>query len=118
MIRALHIASAVLVNLPMRRALESVARKVSEGSSLNGALEQSGFFSPLTVQLISSGEASGNLEAMLERAAQNQERETAAQLAIFFGLFEPLLILVMGAIVLVIVIAILMPIFELNQLLN
>lgn len=118
MIRALHIASAVLVNLPMRRALESVARKVSEGSSLNGALEQSGFFSPLTVQLISSGEASGNLEAMLERAAQNQERETAVQLAIFFGLFEPLLILVMGAIVLVIVIAILMPIFELNQLLN
>ena len=118
MIKALHIASAVLANLPMRRALERVARKVSEGSSLNAALEQSGFFPPLTVQLIASGEASGNLEVMLERAAQNQERETAAQLAIFFGLFEPLLILAMGAIVLVIVIAILMPIFELNQLLN
>lgn len=70
----------------------------------------------MTVHLIASGEASGNLEAMLERAATHQEQELQTLLGALMTLFEPVLILFMGLLVLVIVLAILMPIFELNQL--
>jgi general secretion pathway protein F len=79
-------------------------------------MEASGYFPPMTVHLIASGEASGRLEEMLERAAITQEREMDTYIATLLGLFEPLLILVMGGMVLVIVLAILLPIFELNQL--
>jgi general secretion pathway protein F len=72
----------------------------------------------MTVQLIASGEASGKLEEMLERAAINQEREIETLIAALLGLFEPLLILFMGSVVLVIVLAILLPIFDLNQLIQ
>ena len=68
------------------------------------------------LHLIASGEASGRLEQMLERAAINQERETEGTIASLMAVFEPLLILVMGGVVLIIVMAILMPIFQLNQL--
>ena len=70
----------------------------------------------MTLHLIASGEAGGKLENMLERAAIMQERELETLIAVMLGLFEPLLILLMGGIVLTIVLAILMPIFELNQL--
>jgi general secretion pathway protein F len=70
----------------------------------------------MTVQLIASGEASGHLENMLERAATQQERETETLIAALLGIFEPMLILVMGAVVLIIVLAILLPIFDLNQM--
>jgi general secretion pathway protein F len=73
-------------------------------------------FPPLTLHLIASGEAGGNLAEMLERAAINQEREVETRIGMLVGLFEPILILVMGGIVLTIVLAVLMPIFELNQL--
>ena len=68
------------------------------------------------MHLIASGGASGKLEEMLERAAINQEREIETLIATLLGLFEPMLILIMGAVVLVIVLAILLPIFDLNQL--
>ncbi len=70
----------------------------------------------MTVHLIASGESSGKLEEMLERAAINQEREIETLIAALLGLFEPLLILFMGGVVLIIVLAILLPIFDLNQL--
>ena len=70
----------------------------------------------MTVHLIASGEGSGKLEEMLERAAVNQEREIETLISAVMGLFEPLLILVMGGLVLIIVLAILLPIFNLNQL--
>jgi general secretion pathway protein F len=70
----------------------------------------------MTMHLIASGESSGKLEEMLERAAVNQERELETLIAALMGLFEPLLIVVMGSVVLVIVLAILLPIFDLNQL--
>jgi general secretion pathway protein F len=70
----------------------------------------------MTVHLIASGESSGKLEEMLERAAINQEREIETMISAVMGLFEPILILVMGAVVLIIVLAILLPIFDLNQL--
>jgi general secretion pathway protein F len=72
----------------------------------------------MTLSLIASGEASGNLEGMLERAADMQEREVETTLAAIMGLLEPILILLMGGIVLIIVLAILLPIFDLNQLVH
>ncbi|CAK0752837.1 Type II secretion system protein F [Gammaproteobacteria bacterium] len=113
---ALRIAGAVLSNLVMRAAIEEAARRVREGTSLHRAVGASGYFPPMTVHLIASGESSGRLEEMLERAAVTQEREVDTYVATLLGLFEPLLILVMGGMVLVIVLAILLPIFELNQL--
>jgi general secretion pathway protein F len=115
-LEALRIAAAVLSNQPMRQAVESAALRVREGGGISKALEASGYFPPIAIHLIASGEASGRLEQMLERAAQNQEREMEGRIALVMGLFEPLLILTMGMVVLAIVLAILLPIFELNQL--
>ncbi len=100
----------------MRSAVVAATEKVREGTRLHTALAQSGLFPPMVVHLVASGEASGNLEQMLERAAITQERELEALIGVLLGLFEPLLILTMGGVVLSIVLAILMPIFDLNQL--
>ncbi len=115
-LEALRIAAQVISNVPMREAVEAAAARVREGASLHGALEASGLFPPMTINLIASGEASGDLEGMLERAAASQEREIETLVSALLGLFEPLLILVMGGLVLMIVVAILLPIFDLNQL--
>ncbi|MDH3980485.1 MAG: type II secretion system inner membrane protein GspF [Gammaproteobacteria bacterium] len=115
-LEALRISSQVISNIPMREAVNEAAARVREGAGIAAALERSGYFPPMTVHLIASGEASGKLEEMLERAAINQEREIETLIAAVLGLFEPLLILVMGGVVLVIVLAILLPIFNLNQL--
>ncbi|MEO5573340.1 MAG: type II secretion system inner membrane protein GspF [Gammaproteobacteria bacterium] len=112
----LRISAQVVSNLPMRGAVEEAASKVREGASLHAALERSHYFPPMTIHLIASGESSGNLEGMLDRAAISQEREMETLMAALLGLFEPLLILTMGGVVLLIVIAILLPIFDLNQL--
>ncbi|MCU7855764.1 MAG: type II secretion system F family protein, partial [Candidatus Thiodiazotropha sp. (ex Lucinoma borealis)] len=113
---SMRIASQVLTNLPMRSAVEEAALRVREGTSLYRALEKTGYFPPMTLSLLASGEASGNLEGMLERSADIQEREIETLVSTIQGLFEPILILIMGGIVLVIVLAILLPIFDLNQL--
>ncbi len=118
MLEALQITAQVISNIPIRQAVEEATKKVREGSSLHIALSQSGLFPPMTLHLIASGETSGNLEDMLERAAIMQERELETLISVMLSLFEPLLILLMGGIVLIIVLAILMPIFELNQLLK
>ncbi|MDX5410914.1 MAG: type II secretion system inner membrane protein GspF [Thauera sp.] len=115
-LEALRISAEVIDNLVMRDAVEEAARKVREGSSIFSALDKSRCFPPLTLHLIASGEASGRLEDMLERAATSQEREIEVLVATLLGLFEPILIIVMGGLVLVIVLAILLPIFDLNQL--
>jgi general secretion pathway protein F len=115
-LEVLRISASVVSNLPMRDAIDEAARKIREGASISGSLEKSGYFPPMTVHLIASGEASGQLEDMLDRAAANQEREIESLVATILGLFEPLLIVVMGVMVLIIVLAILLPIFELNQL--
>ncbi len=115
-LEALRISAQVISNLPMREAVEQAAVKVKEGASLNASLSGSGLFPLMTIQLIASGEASGRLETMLERAAQQQERETETLIAALLGIFEPVLILTMGLIVLIIVLAILLPIFDLNQM--
>lgn len=115
-LEALQITTQVVSNRPMRQALEAATEKVRQGSSLHHALEQSRLFPPMVIYLCASGETSGNLEEMLERAAVMQERELEMLIGVLLSLFEPLLILTMGGVVLLIVLAILMPIFELNQL--
>ena len=113
---AMSISAQVVQNLPMRKAVEDAAVKVREGMAINRALEQSSYFPPMTVHLIASGESSGRLDEMLERAAIQQERETDGMMTKMLGLFEPILILVMGGVVLLIVLSILLPILNLNQL--
>ncbi len=117
-LEALGIASDVLTSRPMRAAVQNAAVKVREGASLSGSLEKTGYFPPMMLHLIASGESSGRLGHMLDKAASHQERELNTHIAIFLGLFEPAIVLVMGGIVLFIVLAILLPIFELNQLVN
>lgn len=113
---AMSISAKVVQNLPMRKAVEDAAVKVREGMAINRALEQSSYFPPMTVHLIASGESSGRLDDMLERAAIQQERETDGMMTKMLGIFEPVLILVMGSVVLLIVLSILLPILNLNQL--
>jgi len=115
-LEGLRIAAQVVTNLPMRKAVEDAANKVREGSTIHKALDASKYFPPMTIHLIASGEASGNIEEMLGRAAESQEREMQALTEGLLGIFEPVLILMMGGIVLVIVLAILLPIFDMNQL--
>jgi general secretion pathway protein F len=94
----------------------AAAERVREGAPIGRSLAASRLFPPMTVHLISSGESSGRLEDMLSRAADNQERELDSMLTGLVGLLGPLLIVGMGLIVLVIVFAMLMPIFEMNTL--
>ncbi|MEE4277063.1 MAG: type II secretion system inner membrane protein GspF [Halieaceae bacterium] len=116
LLEALRIAGQVLQNLVLRAASEQVAVQVAEGSSLSKALNRAGPFPPMMVHMVASGESSGELENMLERSAQNQERELEMTLGTVLGLFEPLMVVFMGGMVLLIVLAILLPIFDLNTM--
>ena len=113
---ALRVSTQVLTLLPFRRKLEVVSRQVREGGSIGRALENSGGFPPVALRLISSGEKSGQLADMLDRAADHLEQEYQSWLKTMIGLLQPLLILVVGVMVLFIVLAILLPIFEYNQI--
>ncbi|AMO55813.1 general secretion pathway protein GspF [Endozoicomonas montiporae] len=118
LVEALMIAAQVVENRAIRGAVIDAAKKVSEGSSLNKALSGAGYFPPLMLHMISSGESTGELDEMLERTAQNQQMELDGRIAMLLGLFEPLMLVVMGGVVMVIVLAILLPILNMNQLLN
>ena len=118
LLTALETSKAVIANLVLRQALDQAIRQVREGSSLHRALATDRLFPPLLVHLIASGEASGTLGRMLERAATQQQNELDRRTAIALGLFEPLLILLMGGLVLMIVLAVLMPIIEINMLMK
>ncbi len=118
LLTSLRAGAGVVSNIPMRKALQEAAARVQEGSSLSRALGVSKLFPPLMVHMIASGEASGRLAEMLERTAEQQGRELERRIAAFVALLEPLLILAMGGVVLAIVLAILMPIFELNQIIR
>lgn len=117
-LESLRIASDVVVNLPMRQAVEEASLRVREGAMISRSLATSKLFPPMMTHLIASGEASGRLEEMLTRAASNQEREVDTLIATLLGIMQPLLVIVMAAIVLLIVLAILLPIFELNNLIS
>ena len=115
-LEALRISGEVVINLPMRDAVDVAASRVREGAPIGKSLGASRMFPPMMIHLIASGETSGDLETMLDRAATNQEREMDSILGTFVGLLGPLMILVMGGLVLLIVLAMLLPIFQLNEL--
>ena len=117
-LESLRIAAQVVVNVPMREAVEEASLRIREGAMISRSLAASRLFPPMTTHLISSGEASGRLEEMLHRAATNQEREVDGLIATLLGIMQPLLVIVMAAIVLMIVLAILLPIFEINTLIS
>jgi general secretion pathway protein F len=115
-LEALRISASVIANLPMRAAVEDAAVRVREGGAIGRSPAQSKLFPAMSIHLISSGEASGELDSMLERAANHQESEMDSLLATMLSVLEPLLIVIMGLVVLAIVMAILLPIFQINQL--
>jgi general secretion pathway protein F len=116
LVEALGIGAEVIANRVIRAHVVVAAQKVREGGSLTRALEVSGQFPPMMLHMIASGERSGELDQMLARTARNQENDLAASIALLVGLFEPFMLVVMGAVVLMIVLAILLPILSLNQL--
>ncbi len=118
LLAALEAGQGVLWLIPLREALREATANVREGMSLNRALGGSKRFPPFLVHMIASGEASGQLDKLLEKAARQQQDEVGNRLAVAMGLLEPLLILGMGLVVLLIVLAVLQPIIEINQLLR
>ena len=116
LVEAMRIAGEVLANDHLRQVLRDAARKVSEGGSLHRALDQTGYFPPMMLHMIASGEASGELDSMLERTASMQEKALQAQIATMVGLFEPLMLLFMGGVVLIIVLGIMLPILNMSNL--
>ncbi len=114
-LEAMTISSALITNIPIRSAIDEAVSRVREGANISLALRQTTYFPPMSIHLIASGEASGQLENMLERAANNQDAEITRLIETTLALFEPAIILVMGAIVLFIVLAVLLPIFQLDQ---
>ncbi len=117
-LEAMKISAEVIENLPMRDAVNEAAIRVREGGSISKSLEMSKLFPPMMIHLVASGEAGGRLEEMLTRAATGQEREVNGLIAALLGILEPLLIIFMGGVVLTIVLAILLPIFEINNLIQ
>ena len=116
LLKALNAGAMVVQNLALRESIIEAVNLVREGTSLSRALSGSGRFPPIVIHLISSGEASGQLAPMLERASRHQEIELEGKTAWLTGLMEPVLIVVMGGIVLLIVLAIMLPIIDMNQL--
>ena len=117
-LEALNISAEVIENLPMRDAVVEAAVRVREGASISKSLAVNKLFPPMMIHLISSGEAGGRLEEMLGRAASGQEREVNGLIATLLGILQPLVIVIMGGVVLTIVLAILLPIFEINNLIR
>ena len=117
-LRALQTSRDTLSNVAMREQVEEAAASVREGVSLARALSAHKHFPPMLIHMIRAGEATGELPAMLERAASAQEQELERRTLIIAGLLEPALILAMGVVVLLIVLAVLMPIIEINQLVH
>lgn len=112
---AMKVSSQLITNLPMRTAVEATIDKVREGVNIHHALKQTSYFPAMSIHLIASGEASGQLESMLERAADNQDLSIEQLIDTSLTLFEPLMILVMGSVVLFIVLAIMLPIFSMDN---
>lgn len=116
LLEALRIAGQVPSNYIIRDHCNEAATYVQEGGSLHQALDKGGLFPPMLVEMAASGEASGELGEMLGRAADNQERELELVMGTAMGLLEPLMVVLMGGAVMVIVLAILLPIFDINSL--
>lgn len=115
LVEALRISGEVSGNLCIRDAVSDGAVKLQEGASLYTALDQTGYFPPMMMQMIASGERSGELDTMLQRAASNQERELEDLINTIVSLFEPIMLVVMGGVILLIVLSIMMPVISMNS---
>ena len=118
LISALRSSAEVVLNRVLKKHLQIATEEVEQGASINRALQRRNSFPPLFTQMVASGESSGRLGEMLEKSASALEREAESRISIVVSLFEPLMILLMGVVVLIIVLAILLPIFDLNQLIS
>jgi len=116
LVDAMQISGGVISNTWLRLQVKEATVKVREGSSLQSALEQSGYFPPMMLYMIASGEASGELDQMLERVAKHMQQDVEVLLATLLSLIGPLMLVFMGGAVFTIVMAILLPIINLNQL--
>lgn len=118
LLESMRIAGDVLENLHIKQQISDAAVNVKEGSSLRAALGNTKMFPPMMMHMIASGEKSGELQQMLSRAADNQDREFSALVGVSLKVFEPVLIVSMAGIVMFIVMAILQPILALNNMVN
>ena len=116
LVEAMKIAGAVVSNTWLRAEVDAATVRVSEGSSLQAALQASGYFPPMMLYMIASGESSGELDGMLARVARYLQQDVEALLATLLSLIGPLMLVVMGGAVFTIVMAILLPIINLNQM--
>jgi len=116
LVEAIRISGEVLSNDCLKSSIMDAAVMVSEGSSLTKSLENTGYFPPMMLHMVASGESSGELDQMLERTARNQENDLEGLISAIVGLFEPLMLLVMGVVVLIIVLAIMLPILSMSNL--
>lgn len=111
----LRITSSVIGNLAIRQAVDEAAGRVREGASMRGALQETGLFPPMMLHMIAAGEKSGELEQMLKRSADNQDKEFENLVSVSLKVFEPVLIVTMAGIVFFIVLSIIQPILQLNN---
>ena len=118
LLEGLKIAADVMSNIELKNAVNEAAVRVSEGAGLKVSLQQCGYFPPMMLHMIASGESSGELEQMLDRAADNQETQFDNMVSIMMDLIGPIMILIMGAFVFIIVLAIMLPVFELADVLT
>ena len=117
-VQALSLSSKVIKNLAIKESVEKTATQVREGSSLSRSLKANGYFPPMTIRLINSGEQSGILSEMLERAADTQERDVNHKLTSIVSILQPVAILIVGMMILLIVLAMLLPIFQMNTIVS
>lgn len=116
LVDAMRIAGEVVTNQWLKARLDHATARVSEGASLKVALESAGHFPPMFLHMVASGEATGELDTMLRKVAQYQQQELERLVTTLVRLFEPMMMLFMGVLVIVVVLAILLPILSMNQL--
>lgn len=115
-LETMRVSASLITNVVMREAFDTATLRVREGSGINEALKETHYISPMAIHLIASGEKSGQLSNMMERAANHLDNEVKRIIDTTLTLLEPLVILIMGAVVLFIVLATLLPIFSMEQL--
>jgi general secretion pathway protein F len=116
LVEAMRIAAKVVENLPIQAGVKEATVSVSEGGSLSKALTATGYFSPMMLHMIASGESSGELDDMLARTSAQQQASLEATIEALVKMFEPMMLLVMGGMVAMIVAAIMLPILELQNM--
>jgi general secretion pathway protein F len=116
LVSALQIVGKIIDNSQIARVIEDAIDDINAGRGLSSTLSQSRWFPPMVIQMISVGEQSGELESMLNKIAESHEREVESNIIALTSILEPVMILVMGLIVGFVVVSILLPIFEMNQM--